>query len=793
MTFSHLSSYKRHILLEHAKTQVNDDSDLEANNLHVHDDGQQLNPAEHDEELDEVMNWQHESDSDDDSQKSKSDVLEGASVFIGHMKASSMPYSTVQQVVNEAEELVQTVVNHLQKKVASVVNEVKNSSKLKEVDTAKLDVLLRDFEYVKKPFDGLRTPSQQDSFFKAKGILINPEEICVGRSFVSQSDTSTGGVRQKLQRDTFQYVPLAKTIKKHLEQPGVMSSILEQQPSKNECLLKTYRDGNYFQAKFTQGNDLVIPVLLYSDDYETGNPLGSRKGTNKLTAFYVSLICLPTKFQSSLSNILLAACAKRTVVAEYGIDSVLSVMVQDFKVMEREGIHVSCSSYTGIVKPVLFQVIGDNLGLHELLGFAGSFSANYSCRYCKVSKVVLHNQLEEDTSLLRNIDNFNEDLAINDISKTGIKRSSELNKLDDFHVCDNYAPDVMHDFLEGILPLEFKLVMAVLIEEGCFSLQELNERIASFNYGFAEKKNKPSPIQSSHLTNPSGSSGQKAVQMKCLACYIPLIVGDLIDDLSDVWELFLLLLDIYKIVMAPCISRAGTYVLKALIRDHHRLFLSLFQDRHLTPKHHFLVHYPRLIQLLGPLVQYSSMRKEGKHKPFKRWASACNNYKNIEKTVTERHQRQQSYIFLMRKPLNCDMEIKNQLPVLVSSLDEAEEVCSVLGCTLDDTVTMSGSVCIQSYEFKPNCMVISEWDDEGPQFAQLKHIMIVGSNLYFLANLWEISFYNRHRHAYAVTESNGHIIIKQPQDLFLSRPLHITKCHSKTDLFWYIMTPINIV
>ncbi|XP_071786527.1 uncharacterized protein [Asterias amurensis] len=781
-TFTHVSSYKRHIILKHSHDQADA-------NLDLHEDdvgGSQFNyPADNDQPDD--------LESDDESPSmNKDDILEAASFFIADLKASSVPYSSIQKVIDETEELVQAIVGHLRKKLVSVVNQIKGDGLLRETDSARFDALLMEFDSLRQPFEGLRTPSQQDSFFKSKGVLISPQEISIGRSFVSQSDTSTGGVKQRLKRDTFQYVPMAKTIAKHLEQPGVMTSILEQQPSQDECLLKTYRDGSYFRGHCAKAGEVVIPVLLYSDDYETGNPLGSKKGVHKLTAFYISLVCLPAKFQSSLNNILLAACSERSVVAEYGIDKVLSVMVNDFKEMEREGIQIACDSYTGIVRPILFQVIGDNLGLHELLGFVGSFSANYACRFCKAPKDVLHVQVVEDLSLLRDKQNFDEDLVMNDVSKTGVKRNSELNQLESFHVCQNYTPDVMHDFLEGIIPLEFNLVIGLLIQEGCFSLQELNDRISSFSYGFVDKKNKPSPIKPSALMNPSSPSGQKAAQMSCLARYFPLIIGDLVDDSCDVWELFLMLMDIYKIVMSPYISRAGIHMLRALIRDHHQLFLELFEDRHLIPKQHFLVHYPRLIEVLGPIVQYSSIRKEGKHKPFKRWARACNNFKNIAKTVAERHQRQQSYVFLLRKPQSCDMEIQEQLPSLVSSLEGAQEMCLTLGCTQDDTVTMSESIRIQSYEFKPNCMIISDWDDKGPQFAQVKHIVINDRDVYFVACLWETSFYNRQKHAYAVTECKTHIII-QPQDLFLCRPLHVTKCYSKTDLCWYIVAPVNIV
>ncbi len=99
----------------------------------------------------------------------------------------------------------------------------------------------------------------------------------------------------------------------------------------------------------------------------------------------------------------------------------------------------------------------------------------------------------------------------------------------------------MHNFLEGILPLEMKLIIGELISEDSFTLDELNACIASFNYGPVDVKNKPSCIR---LKNSGGSSGQKAAQMMTLAVYLPLIIGDLVDENSEHWKLLLMILDI---------------------------------------------------------------------------------------------------------------------------------------------------------------------------------------------------------------------------------------------------------
>jgi len=49
--------------------------------------------------------------------------------------------------------------------------------------------------------------------------------------------------------------------------------------------------------------DGKIPYILYFDEYETGNPLGSHKGKHKIGALYLSLKCFPPVELSALTSI----------------------------------------------------------------------------------------------------------------------------------------------------------------------------------------------------------------------------------------------------------------------------------------------------------------------------------------------------------------------------------------------------------------------------------------------------------------------------------------------------------
>ena len=193
---------------------------------------------------------------------------------------------------------------------------------------------------------------------------------------------------------------------------------------------------------------------------------------------------------------------------------------------------------------------------------------------------------------LRTFQNYQQDLLDNNSSDTGVKAACLLNTIEHFHVTTNYAPDVMHDLLEGVCGLEVYLVLAALMNEGFLDLDMLNRRISSFDYNPADSKNKPSAITIQKLNNPDGASGQTAAQMWCLVRYLPLIIGDRVPKGNEYLEVILLLLECMDFIFATEITDQETLFLKSLITDHHKYFLEMFPGRHLKPKHHFITHYP---------------------------------------------------------------------------------------------------------------------------------------------------------------------------------------------------------
>ena len=190
---------------------------------------------------------------------------------------------------------------------------------------------------------------------------------------------------------------------------------------------------------------------------------------HKLGCVYFILGNLSPKLNSVLMNIHLVALFHSEDLNIYGFEPILKPLIDDLKILETEGIQLPFSAIP--VKGSVFQVTGDNLGLHGLLGFVESFSATYCCRFCLTDKSELQSVFSEDHPglSLRSKDLHIEHIRViqeNPALKStfGVKRDFPLNSSQFFHSSNNCAVDIMHDLLEGVVQYELKLVFQYLIK-----------------------------------------------------------------------------------------------------------------------------------------------------------------------------------------------------------------------------------------------------------------------------------------------------------------------------------------
>ena len=79
------------------------------------------------------------------------------------------------------------------------------------------------------------------------------------------------------------------------------------------------------------------------------------------------------------------------------------------------------------------------------------------------------------------------------------------------------------------------------------------------------------------------------------AIFLPFLIGDLVPEDDPLWECFLLLLEILRICTSRVTSSASANYLKVLIDQHHSDFKICYPEVSLTPKFHYMIHFPRLL------------------------------------------------------------------------------------------------------------------------------------------------------------------------------------------------------
>jgi hypothetical protein len=297
----------------------------------------------------------------------------------------------------------------------------------------------------------------------------------------------------------------------------------------------------------------ALMLNLYSDAYETTNPLGSHTGIHKMEALYMIIHNFPISLTSKTNQIYTLAIWNALDSKHYGYTAVLKPVISMLKQLESEnGLPINVNGEKKVVHGAVVVFSADNLGANSLFGFLESFSARKFCRFCEVTKEQVQICFDEQQYQLRSKENYDETMSKltlpqYDASSTGIKAPCCLHELKYFHVTNNWAPDIMHDLLEGVVPFECSLLLKELENQHIITVAQLNTAVQLFNYSACDQKSKPPALSNMQHIN------MKAADMWCFLRILPIIIGPLVDPDNVHWQLFLKLREIVDLVFAPSI------------------------------------------------------------------------------------------------------------------------------------------------------------------------------------------------------------------------------------------------
>ncbi|XP_071832143.1 uncharacterized protein [Apostichopus japonicus] len=696
-----------------------------------------------------------------------------------------MTYASLQRVVAGASLLLGDVIGHL-RSLTKVFSDNYNL----ETCAEQLGALLLEFDNSKEVFSELSSRYKQEKYISEHFNVVKPKTILLGHRFDSVTNSQTGRAGQVAVRETFQYVPILETLKMLFRSNLVQTEVFNGHTSV-DGFMRDYCDGEMFQKHPLLAKEKgAIQINLFFDELEVTNPLGSKTGIHKLGAFYYVLKNLDPKFNSSLKNVHLLAMCNCVDIKKYGYGPILAPFMEELHQLESdEGVLIALDKDKSFsLRGTLAVVSADNLGGNSLFGFVESFSANMPCKVCTGNKEDFQVKFTGEQFQLRS--KHEHDQHVRDAqrnppscSASGVKRSCILNTSKYFHVTSNFCPDVMHDVLEGIAPMELKLVLKALIfDEKLFTLDQLNLKISTHNYGFCDQSNKPSQIMQHTLKSNDNSLKQRAAQMWCLLRVVPLLIGEYIPRGNCFWELILKLRKITDIIFAPKVTRGQCVYLKSLIEDHHSHFKRVFPDVSFIPKHHFLVHYPFLMLQVGPVVHMWCMRFEAKHMYAKRLSGVVCCFKDICKTVTQRHQISHCGKWFLSSNDNAEASlcVANVTPCQVCDICGFETLLqNVAGLSAEDELDVADHIVYFGTMYRAGMVVVIDTVNESPIFCRIISILLVGQLVYIHGEVWEACYFDEHLHSYSVQKGECYTF-KRIEDLMDFYPLVLNFFGSET-------------
>lgn len=311
--------------------------------------------------------------------------------------------------------VIQNILHNLIKLFSSgffdiILDCIKHSLRDTETSILNLKIMI---EKLKTMWNKFGTEHKRYKYFSTHENFIEPIQYTVGTS--TDISRKNNEVSLVLKNRTAINVSVKKTLLSFLNIPNVFDEIIKYQNNilPNDPLFTILQGKLWKNIVSNYSNKTVMPLVLYYDDFETCNPLGSHAGIYKLGAVYFTIASIPPKYASRIENIFVALLFHSQDRIIFGNRSVFDILLKELKELETEGLSITSNDITINVCFVVLLVVGDNLGIHSIFGYPESFVANYCCRFCTENKENIRKCINLKIESIREVKDYAEHVANN--------------------------------------------------------------------------------------------------------------------------------------------------------------------------------------------------------------------------------------------------------------------------------------------------------------------------------------------------------------------------------------------
>lgn len=272
---------------------------------------------------------------------------------------------------------------------------------------------------------------------------------------------------------------------------------------------------------------------------------------------------------------------------------------------------------------------------------------------------------------------------------------------------------------------------------------------------------------------------QSAAQMRCLIKVLPFILHDKLEPGSKLLRFLSTMGRIVQILFCPKLKHSILSVLSGLVVDHNQQFREIFPNADIINKLHHMFHDVECIEKSGPLNLFNCFIFEAKHGLLNDIAQACNNYKNLPKTIASVAQLSQGAIWgskrdYVRKKYSYGLSSNIQFQDLLYANDVIDENKESF---LSQNIIKTNYLKLYSTEYNIDSFVVIhsgdvDGGDQLPLFGKILEIFLVENKSSFIVyEEWPSVGFCEDLNAYNI-ENNNLIKLVEIENLSDLKPLN---------------------
>lgn len=165
------------------------------------------------------------------------------------------------------------------------------------------------------------------------------------------------------------YIPILETLEQMLSNKKIFSIISKPvQKSANGYYYDIFDGSGYSGDQFFKDHPSSLAIVLFHDEVEICNPLGSAAIKHKIDMYYYCIANISPKYRSRICAVKLLAIVTASHIKKYGIDKILAPIIDDL-ILLYNGYVMNLNQNEQIIFGKIVVCLGDTLGQNLWGGF----------------------------------------------------------------------------------------------------------------------------------------------------------------------------------------------------------------------------------------------------------------------------------------------------------------------------------------------------------------------------------------------------------------------------------------